>query len=145
MKKALSVITAAVIASTLVATPAQAFPLHVGQNKIIDSAASLTGIPYSQLDCSAYVRKVVQKAYGVTLHGTANDQKNDRSKTFVIKKSEIRAGDLLFFVHANGYAYHAAVAAGNGWMFDSAVPGTVTAKRKIWSNSFVAKRVRIIP
>ncbi len=146
MKKLVGVIAAAVFGSTLIGAPAQAFSLAKGHSEIISTAASLTGIPYSQLDCSAYVRKVVKEAYGVTLPRTADAQENNNPLTFTISRSEARPGDLLYIKRGN-FAFHAAIYAGGNYMYDSAVPGTTTAKREIWAsgNQLEFKRVRIIP
>lgn len=141
---------AGILGSALVATPAQAFSLAKGHSNIISTAASLTGIPYGngpgQLDCSAYVQKVVKEAYGVTLPRTADGQENNNSLTFTISRSEARPGDLLYIKRGN-FAFHAAIYAGGNYMYDSATHGTRTAKRKIWAsgNQLEFKRVRIIP
>lgn len=146
MKKLIGITAALIFGSTFVAAPAQAFSLKTGHTNIINSAAALTGIPYGQLDCSAYVRKVVKNAYGVTLPRTADEQENNNSKTFTISWSEARAGDLLYFKRGD-FAYHAAIYACGNDMYDSATHGTRTAKRKIWAprNQIEVKRVRIIP
>jgi peptidoglycan DL-endopeptidase CwlO len=57
-----------------------------------------------------------------------------------IPRSQARPGDLIFF-RSGSYAYHVAIYAGNGYMYDAPRPGKRVGKHKIWSRNYVVRRL----
>ncbi len=109
---------------------------------VVGTAASLAGRPYrwgasgpSAFDCSGYTKYVYGK-WGISIPRTAQQQYQASRK---ISKSELRAGDLVFFV-SRGYAYHVAIYAGNGQIWHSPHSGSSVRKVKIWTSDWVAGR-----
>lgn len=115
-------------ASTQQASTQQAPASNSG---VIGVAAQHTGIPYlwggtttSGFDCSGYTGYMF-KQVGISLPRTAAAQQAAATPT-----SNPQPGDLVFF----GYpAYHVGIYAGDGMMYDSGTPGTVTSKRAVFS------------
>jgi peptidoglycan DL-endopeptidase CwlO len=113
-------------------------------NKVIAEAKRHTGALYlfgaagpKRFDCSGFTLYVYKKAAGRSLPHKANlQQRYGRS----VGKSQKRAGDLLVF-RSGSYGYHAAVYAGGNYMYDAPHSGARVAKRKIWSNSYVVRRL----
>jgi len=97
--------TAKTVASAKAKTPTKAVakvkePAGKGAAALIDTAYSFIGVRYvyggtsrSGIDCSAFVGSVMRK-HGVSLPRTAAEQ--SRTGRYV-SKSELRAGDLIFF------------------------------------------------
>ncbi len=57
------------------------------------------------IDCSAFVREVYRKVFGIELPRTAKEQvKRGRG----IRRQELQAGDLVFF-NPPGYPYHVGI------------------------------------
>jgi peptidoglycan DL-endopeptidase CwlO len=103
----------------------------VSSSRVVNLAAAYTGIMYryggtspAGFDCSGYTQFVFAKA-GIRLPRTSEAQR--RATTRV---SNPRPGDLVFW----GWpAYHVAIYAGNGMIYDSGRPGLPTQKRKMFS------------
>lgn len=88
-------------------------------------------------DCSGYTMYVYKKALGKKLPHKANaQQRYGRS----IAKSKAMPGDLIV-VRSGSYGTHAGVYAGGGYMWDSPHTGSSVGKHKIWSKSYVVKRL----
>jgi cell wall-associated NlpC family hydrolase len=107
---------------------------------VVRTAASLAGAPYQYgaagpraFDCSGYTKYVFAR-HGRTLPHNAAAQAR---YGVAVAKSAARPGDLLVF---NGGS-HAAIYAGGGQMWDASVAGKPVARKKIWSNSYVVRRV----
>lgn len=71
------------------------------------------GVPYKYggttkqgVDCSGFVGNIYREAYGITLHRTANDMQQDVKK---VSKSQLREGDLVFFVNSHGKVSHVGI------------------------------------
>lgn len=71
------------------------------------------GVPYKYggttkqgIDCSGFVGNIYREAYGITLHRTANDMQQDVKK---VSKSQLREGDLVFFVNSHGKVSHVGI------------------------------------
>lgn len=116
--------SAATAAATTVATDASS-------SSIIGAAAANTGIPYvwggettAGFDCSGYTQHVYAQA-GISIPRTAAAQQAAATPV-----SEPAVGDLVFW---GSPAWHVGIYAGDGMMYDSATPGTSTAKRPIFS------------
>jgi peptidoglycan DL-endopeptidase CwlO len=73
----------------------------------------------SRFDCSGYTMYVYRKAVG---------------------KSRAQVGDLIIF-RTGSYGYHAAIYAGGGYMYDSPHTGARVGKHKIFSSSYVVRRL----
>lgn len=122
------------------ATPQSA--LSVAQS-VLGTAASLKGTPYryggtsrSGFDCSGFTQYVL-KRNGISVPRTAQQQYRAAKK---ISKSQIRPGDLVFFV-SGGYAYHVGIYAGDGMIWHSPRTGSSVKLAKIWTSNWVAGRV----
>lgn len=108
---------------------------------VMSWAAKLKGKPYrwggsgpSSFDCSGYTQYVYRKA-GKKIGRTAGAQLSNPS----VPKNKKRSGDLLIFIK-NGYAYHVAIYAGGGKIWESQRTGTTIGKHKIWSSGYVVRR-----
>lgn len=109
--------------------------------KILKSASKLKGKPYrwggagpSSFDCAGYVQYVYKKA-GKKVGRTSGAQLAGKS----IPKSKKRSGDILVFLR-NGRAYHSAIYAGKGRMWEAQRTGVPVGRHKIWSSSYVVRR-----
>lgn len=116
---------------------------HSMKVKVIKAAKKLKGKPYrwgangpKSFDCSGYVQYVYKKA-GKKIGRTSGAQLKGKH----IKKSKKRKGDILIFKRG-GYAYHSAIYAGNGKMWEAQRSGTRVGKHKIWSSGYVVRRPR---
>lgn len=99
---------------------------------VLGYAQQYTGIMYSWggtspstgFDCSGYIQYVFNKA-GISLPRTAEQQRQATTPV-----STPQPGDLVFW---GAPAYHNAIYAGNGMIYDSGKPGIPTQKRKMFS------------
>ncbi|MGV1007474.1 MAG: C40 family peptidase [Dermatophilaceae bacterium] len=113
--------------------PAASIP---NDGSIIGIAASLSGIPYvaggsspgTGFDCSGFTSYVYRMA-GKSIPRTAAAQQAASTKV-----SNPQPGDLMFFGIP---AYHAAIFAGGGKIYDAQHPGTTTGLHTIWTYSNV--------
>lgn len=86
--------------------------------KIIDTALSLSGIPYRSggstpqtgFDCSGFVRYVFNQAVNITLPASA---KNIAHVGKVVDKSALNPGDLVFFNTLQSHYSHVAIYLGD--------------------------------
>jgi len=121
--------------STPAAAPAA--PSIPNDGSIIGIAASLSGIPYraggsspsTGFDCSGFTSYVYRLA-GKSIPRTAEGQRAASTPV-----SSPQPGDLMFFGHP---AYHAAIYAGGGMIYDAQHPGTTTGLHSIWTYSNVS-------
>lgn len=109
--------------------------------KVLDEAKDLKGKPYrygadgpSAFDCAGYVQYVYKEA-GKKIGRTSGAQLSGKS----IDKGDKRAGDILIFMRG-GTAYHSAIYAGDGKMWEAQRTGTSVGKHDIWSSSYVVRR-----
>jgi cell wall-associated NlpC family hydrolase len=110
---------------------------------IVKTAATLKGKPYrygasgpGAFDCSGYTQYVFKK-HGRSLPHSATSQARYGSS---VAKGSKRPGDLLFFGSGGRYS-HVAIYAGGNQMWDSSTSGKPVAKKKIWSNTYVVRRL----
>jgi cell wall-associated NlpC family hydrolase len=110
---------------------------------VVRTAASLKGAPYRYgaagpraFDCSGFTQYVL-KRHGKSLPHSATQQAR-YGKT--VSKTAARPGDLLFFGSGSRYS-HVAIYAGSGKMWDASTSGKPVAKKDIWSNRYVVRRV----
>jgi cell wall-associated NlpC family hydrolase len=114
-----------------------------GGAAIIAEAARHSGAPYVfgaagpwAFDCSGFTQFVF-KRFGRFLPHSATAQ---ASHGFAVSKAAARPGDLVLF-GGGGHYYHAAIYAGGGYMWDAATQGQPVARRRIYSQSYVVRRV----
>jgi len=110
-------------------------------DSVISQAKKLKGKPYryggatpSGFDCSGYVQYVYKKA-GKKIGRTSGAQLAGRS----IPKSQKKPGDILIFKHGST-AYHSAIYAGDGKMWEAQRTGVPVGKHGIWSGDYVVRR-----
>jgi cell wall-associated NlpC family hydrolase len=88
-------------------------------------------------DCSGFTSYVYRKAVGKKLPHKANSQQKYGK---AVAKANARPGDLII-IRSGSYGYHAGVYAGGGYMYDSPRAGKTVGKHKIWSRSYVVRRL----
>jgi len=110
--------------------------------RIVRAAAAQAGDPYSygadgpdSFDCSG-LTQYAHKQVGISIPRTSRDQ---YANTRHISKSYRKPGDLLFF-HDGGRVYHAAIYAGDGYMWTSPQSGESVKKKRIYSSSYYVGR-----
>lgn len=109
--------------------------------EVIGEAKKLKGKPYryggatpSGFDCSGYVQYVYKKA-GKKIGRTSGAQLSGKS----IPKSKKKPGDILVFMRG-GTAYHSAIYAGDGEMWEAQRTGVPVGRHDIWSSGYVVRR-----
>ncbi|WP_344135736.1 C40 family peptidase [Luedemannella flava] len=137
-----------VVAASATRTAAVSKPVTItvrptARQKIVAAAVSRIGKPYvygasgpNAFDCSGLTAYAYRKA-GVALPHSANGQKRYGR---AVSKSAAKPGDLVVF-YSGGYAYHAAIYAGNGYIYEAARPGTRVGRHRIWSSAIGFRRV----
>ena len=110
---------------------------------IVRTAAALKGVPYRYgaagpraFDCSGFTQYVYAKHGRSLPHSATQQARYGRS----VSKSAARPGDLLLFGSGGGYS-HAAIYAGGGQMWDASTSGKPVARKDIWSNRYVVRRL----
>ncbi len=123
--------------------PPPAAATSASATAVMDTAASLVGTRYvwggttpAGFDCSGFTGYVMAR-HGISLPRTAQQQMN---ATRQVSAAEAAPGDLVFFV-SGGRAYHNAIYAGNGLIYDSGSSGSTVLKRKMWPAQVVYTRV----
>jgi cell wall-associated NlpC family hydrolase len=91
----------------------------------------------SRFDCSGFTKYVYKKAAGKSLPHQANSQQRYGK---AVSKNKKQVGDLIIF-RSGSYGYHAAIYAGNGYMYDAPHTGARVGKHKIYSGSYVVRRL----
>jgi cell wall-associated NlpC family hydrolase len=114
------------------------------RSKIIAEAKRHKGAPYvfgaagpRTFDCSGYTMFVYRKAIGKSLPHKANLQQNYGT---AVSKSNAQPGDLII-IRRGSYGYHAGIYAGHGKMWVAPRTGKTIALQKIWSSSYVVRRL----
>jgi cell wall-associated NlpC family hydrolase len=112
--------------------------------KVLAEAKKHTGALYkfaaagpSRFDCSGYTMYVYKKAVGKKLPHKANSQQHYGK---AVSKGSKKVGDLIIF-RSGSYGYHAAIYAGNGYMYDSPHTGARVGKHKIYGSNYVVRRM----
>jgi cell wall-associated NlpC family hydrolase len=129
------------LSNPVIVTVAKA-PVQSG-HAVIAEASRLRGAPYRfgaagprAFDCSGFTQ-FVYKRFGRALPHSATAQARHG---IAVPRSAARPGDLVLFGRGGRY-YHAAIYAGRGYMWDASTEGQPVARRKIYSQSFVVRRV----
>lgn len=136
------------VGSTIVLTglsgPATAAKVKVDDraDDVLSWAKKLKGKPYvygadgpGSFDCSGYVQYVYNKA-GKKIGRTSGAQLSAGKS---VPQSKKKPGDILIFMRG-GSAYHSAIYAGDGTMWEAQRTGTTVGKHKIWSSGYVVRR-----
>ena len=112
--------------------------------RILAEAKRHTGALYkfaaagpSRFDCSGYTLYVYRKTIGVKLPHKADSQQHYGKG---VAKGSKKVGDLIVF-RSGSHGYHTGIYAGGGYMYDSPHTGARVGKHKIWSNSYVVRRL----
>ncbi|QKG54001.1 C40 family peptidase [Hymenobacter sp. BRD67] len=102
---------------------------HTENKTLLQTVTDWLGTPYSYgsnsrrgTDCSGFVTQVFKKVYGITL------QRSSRSMFTTVKrvaKTDMKAGDLVFFRHGHGAIYHVGIYLKDGRFAHSACNGGV--------------------
>jgi cell wall-associated NlpC family hydrolase len=103
---------------------------------VIEVADDFGGVPYVRggttprgFDCSGFTQHVFRQL-GVNLPRVAASQQAWADK---VRFEDRQVGDLMFWSNGGG-AYHVAIYAGDGKMWDSPRPGRRVGKTSIWGN-----------
>ncbi|MFI5492036.1 C40 family peptidase [Actinoplanes sp. NPDC051859] len=130
--------------AAVASTPVKITVKSSSGERILAEAKKHRGAGYSfgasgpnRFDCSGYTKYVYKKAIGKKLPHSANSQQHYGK---AVSKSNKKVGDLLIFRNGS-HGYHAGIYAGGGYMYDSPKPGASVGKHKIWSNSYVVRRL----
>jgi cell wall-associated NlpC family hydrolase len=110
---------------------------------VILEAARHRGAPYQAggagpraFDCSGFTQFVFRR-FGRALPHSATAQAHFG---VMVAKSAAAPGDLILFGHGGRYS-HAAIYAGRGYMWDASTSGHPVSVRRIYSPSYVVRRV----
>jgi len=95
---------------------AQTLGLHLAhtENKgLLQTVTDWLGTPYSYgsnsrrgTDCSGFVSQVFKKVYGITLKRSSRSMFSTVQR---VAKTDMKAGDLVFFRHGKGAIYHVGI------------------------------------
>lgn len=110
---------------------------------VLGVASRYSGKPYRYgaagpraFDCSGFTL-AVYKHFGYRLpHGATAQSRYGRA----VRRTAARPGDLILFGRPGSY-YHAAVYAGNGYMWDAPRAGKTVGKHRIWSTNYAVRRL----
>jgi cell wall-associated NlpC family hydrolase len=100
------------------------------ENKsLLQTIVDWIGTPYSfgassrrGTDCSGFVTQVYKKVYGITLTHSSRAMFSSAKR---VAKTEMKAGDLVFFSHGKGNIYHVGIYLKDGKFAHSATNGGV--------------------
>jgi peptidoglycan DL-endopeptidase CwlO len=111
--------------------------------QVAAAAAAKTGKPYvygaagpNAFDCSGLTQYSLG-AVGISVPHNADAQK---SYGKAVSQSAALPGDLVFFL-SGGYAYHVAIYAGGGYMYDAPNSGSTVGKHAIYSGTVSFRRL----
>jgi cell wall-associated NlpC family hydrolase len=141
---ALVLVAAATLGVAATTTPAQAATTSTTyQASVVHEAARHAGAPYqygaagpSRFDCSGLTRYVFAHFHKSLPHSAAQQYTSIRH----ITRSQMRAGDLLFFRNSSGRISHVAIYAGGNTMWHAPHSGTVVKHVQVYSNDYVVGR-----
>lgn len=124
-------------------------------SSLVASAMGLVGVPYrrggstaeSGFDCSGFVRSVYQNSLGLLLPRKAEEQ---ASATQLIRRKDLKPGDLVFFNTMRQAFSHVGIYIGEGKFIHSPKPGSRvridSMDMDYWQGRFNgARRVPAIP
>ena len=89
-------------------------------------------------DCSGYTKYVFAQL-GISIPRVSRDQ---YAWSRHITRKQAVPGDLIFFHSASGRVYHAAIYAGNGYIWHSPHTGSRVKLERIWTSAYYVGRIR---
>ncbi|MDO7884735.1 C40 family peptidase [Hymenobacter cheonanensis] len=102
---------------------------HTENKSLLQTVTDWLGTPYSYgassrrgTDCSGFVTQVFKKVYGITLKRSSRSMFSTVQR---VAKSDMKAGDLVFFRHGKGAIYHVGIYLKDGKFAHSACNGGV--------------------
>ncbi|RZK37618.1 MAG: hypothetical protein EOO57_05250 [Hymenobacter sp.] len=116
------------------------------ENKsLLQTVIDWIGTPYSYgassrrgTDCSGFVTQVYKAVYGISLKHSSRAMFGSAKR---VAKSDMKAGDLVFFSHGKGNIYHVGIYLKDGKFAHSATNGGVmvsSLNQKYYHNNFYA-------
>jgi probable lipoprotein NlpC len=86
---------------------------HTENKSLLQTVTDWLGTPYSYgansrrgTDCSGFVTEVFKKVYGITLKRSSRSMFSTVQR---VAKTDMKAGDLVFFRHGKGAIYHVGI------------------------------------
>jgi cell wall-associated NlpC family hydrolase len=86
---------------------------HTENKSLLQTVTDWLGTPYSYgassrrgTDCSGFVTQVFKKVYGITLKRSSRSMFSTVQR---VAKTDMKAGDLVFFRHGKGAIYHVGI------------------------------------
>jgi cell wall-associated NlpC family hydrolase len=86
---------------------------HTENKSLLQTVTDWLGTPYSYgansrrgTDCSGFVSQVFKKVYGITLKRSSRSMFSSVQR---VAKTDMKAGDLVFFRHGKGAIYHVGI------------------------------------
>lgn len=126
------------------ATPSTRVNVVASRAKVLAEARKHVGKSYrygasgpGSFDCSGFTMYVYRNSAGIKLPHKANSQQKYGK---AVAKSSAQPGDLIV-IRSGSYGYHVGVYAGGGYFYDSPKPGAKVGKHKIWTSSYVVRRL----
>ncbi|QKG58319.1 C40 family peptidase [Hymenobacter sp. BRD128] len=102
---------------------------HTENKSLLQTVTDWLGTPYSYgsnsrrgTDCSGFVTQVFKKVYGITLKRSSRSMFSTVQR---VAKSDMKAGDLVFFRHGKGAIYHVGIYLKDGKFAHAACNGGV--------------------
>lgn len=129
------------LSTTVLMAPQVSAQADSRSDKVMTQVAKLKGKPYrwggagpKSFDCAGLVQYSYKKA-GKKIGRTSGQQLAGKK----IPKSKKKKGDILVFMRGST-AYHSAIYAGSGKMWEAQRSGTRVGKHTIWSQAYVVRR-----
>ncbi|TFZ66114.1 NlpC/P60 family protein [Hymenobacter sp. UV11] len=102
---------------------------HTENQSLLQTITNWLGTPYSYgansrrgTDCSGFVTQVFKKVYGITLKRSSRSMFSTVQR---VAKTDMKAGDLVFFRHGKGAIYHVGIYLKDGKFAHAACNGGV--------------------
>ena len=102
---------------------------HTENKSLLQTVTDWLGTPYSYgassrrgTDCSGFVSQVFKKVYGITLKRSSRSMFSTVQR---VAKTDMKAGDLVFFSHGKGAIYHVGIYLKDGKFAHAACNGGV--------------------
>jgi peptidoglycan DL-endopeptidase CwlO len=119
------------------------WPASTLRARVVRAAARQVGKPYvfgaagpRAFDCSGLTQYAFRQAGVHLAHQSTAQARRGRW----VSRSAARPGDLVVFL-SGGYAYHVAVYAGGGYIYEASNPGQPIGKHRLWSASVTFRRL----
>lgn len=127
----------------LVGTAAPAEAAMSYRAAVVHEASRHAGAPYkwgaagpSRFDCSGFTQYVFARFRKSLPHNSAQQY----ASVGHVAKSQLAAGDLLFFKSSSGRISHVAIYAGSGYMWHASSSGSYVKRAKIYTTNYLVGR-----